>query len=322
MSLFNWALIFGLFFRSRERFGDLPLARTMAVPIGIAGTVAAPWIFSQTPEMNHFFGTAPLNLEQLLIVALAAVVAGFVNAIAGGGSLISFPALTAVGLPAVMANVTNTVALLPGYGGAAVAQRRQLRGQGRRLWLLLPAAVLGGLLGATLLLHSSAALFSRLVPWLILLGTALLALQAPLRRWLTSQSERQHRPPGPGERQGRLHQEVGCFLAVFLAAIYGGYFGAGLGVILLAVLALLFEGSLIRLNGLKQVLSLQVNLAAALLFFFSPQVNWSAALMMAGGSMLGGALGGRLASRVSSERLRALVVVLGIVLAAVFFLRR
>ncbi len=263
-----------------------------------------------------------LALAQLLIVAVAAVLAGFVNAIAGGGSLISFPALTAVGLPAVMANVTNTVALLPGYGGAAVAQGRQLRGQRRQVWLLLPAAVLGGLLGANLLLHSSAALFTHLVPWLILLGTGLLALQAPLRRWLTRQRERQQRPAKPSARQGQRRQEVGCFIAVFLAAIYGGYFGAGLGVILLAVLALLLEGSLTRLNGLKQVLSLQVNLAAALLFFFSPEVNWSAALVMAGGSMLGGVLGGRLASRVSPERLRALVVVLGIVLAVVFFLRR
>ncbi len=262
---------------------------------------------------------------QLLIVLLAAVAAGFVNAIAGGGSLISFPALTAVGLPAVMANVTNTVALLPGYGGAALAQGRDLRGQRRRMGLLLPAALLGGLLGAALLLHSSVALFTRLVPWLILLGTALLALQAPLRRWLTRLGERpdprDHDPRGDGD-QRRLRQEIGCALAVFAAAIYGGYFGAGLGVILLALLALLLSESLTRLNGLKQVLSLQVNLAAALLFLFSPQVNWSAALVMAGGSLLGGALGGRLASRVSPERLRGVVVILGVVLAAVFFLRR
>lgn len=255
--------------------------------------------------------------DQLLIVTLAAVAAGFVNAIAGGGSLISFPALIAVGLPAVMANVTNTVALLPGYGGAAVAQGRDLRGQRRRVWLLLPAAVLGGLLGGMLLLHSSASLFPRLVPWLILLGTGLLALQAPLRRWLTRRGEgRNH------DRLGRLRHEVGCVVAVFLAAIYGGYFGAGLGVILLALLALLLSESLTRINGLKQVLSLQVNLAATLLFFFSPQVNWSAAVVMAGGSVLGGALGGRLASRVSPERLRGLVVIFGLVLAAVFFLRR
>lgn len=258
-----------------------------------------------------------LTPDQLLIVALAAVAAGFVNAIAGGGSLISFPALTAVGMPVVMANVTNTVALLPGYGGAALGQRRDLRGQRRRIWLLLPASVLGGLLGASLLLISSDALFSRLVPWLILLGTGLLALQKPLRRWLIGRNL----PPGSSV-QPALRQEILCAAAVFLAAIYGGYFGAGLSVILLAVLALLLSESLTRLNGLKQVLSLQVNLAAALLFLFSPQINWGAALVMAGGSMLGGALGGRLASRVSPERLRSLVMILGVVLAVVFFLRR
>jgi uncharacterized membrane protein YfcA len=255
--------------------------------------------------------------DQLLIVTLAAVAAGFVNAIAGGGSLISFPALTAVGLPAVMANVTNTVALLPGYGGAALGQRRDLRGQRRRIWLLLPASVLGGLVGAGLLLISSAALFARLVPWLILLGTGLLALQKPLRRWLGGRSA----APGQAVQAG-MRQEILCAAAVFVAAIYGGYFGAGLGVILLAVLALLLDGSLTRLNGLKQVLSLQVNLAAALLFLFSPQLNRTAALVMAGGSVLGGALGGRVASRVSPERLRGLVVILGLMLAVVFFLRR
>lgn len=255
--------------------------------------------------------------DQLLIVALAAVAAGFVNAIAGGGSLISFPALTAVGLPAVMANVTNTVALLPGYGGAALGQRRDLRGQRRRLRLLLPASVLGGLLGAGLLLISSAALFARLVPWLILLGTGLLAMQKPLRRWLTERDM-----PADPTVKPVVRQEMLCAAAVFLAAIYGGYFGAGLGVILLAVLALLLDGSLTRLNGLKQVLSLQVNLAAALLFFFSPQLNRTAALVMAAGSMLGGVLGGGLASRVNPERLRGLVVMLGLVLAVLFFLRR
>ncbi|MFO8238199.1 MAG: TSUP family transporter, partial [Prochlorococcaceae cyanobacterium] len=128
--------------------------------------------------------SAHLSALDLLLIALAAVAAGLVNAIAGGGSLISFPVLTAVGLPPVMANVTNTVALLPGYGGAAAAQRHDLRGQRRRAVLLLPAAALGGLLGGVLLLVSDETVFGNLVPWLILLGSGLLALQEPLRRWL------------------------------------------------------------------------------------------------------------------------------------------
>jgi len=254
---------------------------------------------------------AHLSALELLLIALAAVAAGLVNAIAGGGSLISFPVLTAVGLPPVMANVTNTVALLPGYGGAATAQRRDLRGQRRRALLLLPAAALGGLLGGLLLLVSGDKLFASLVPWLILLGTGLLAVQEPLRRWLLCHEHLQ--------QSARL--ERAAVAPVFLASIYGGYFGAGLSVILLAVLAVLLSDTLTRLNGLKQALALAVNLAAALLFLGSDQLNWRAAVVMAAAALAGGALGGRLASRINPARLRAVVVVLGLVVALAFFLR-
>ena len=246
----------------------------------------------------------------LLVVALAAIAAGFVNALAGGGSLISFPVLTAVGLPPLVANLTNTVALLPGYGGAALGQRRDLAGQGRRMLLLLPAAALGGLLGGVLLLRSGEALFGALVPWLILLGSALLALQEPLRRWLVL----------PLEAAGPRHLPKLAVLPVFLAAIYGGYFGAGLGVILLAVLALVLGDSLTRLNGLKLALGLQANLAAALLFVGSGQLHWPAAVVMAAGAAVGGALGGRLASRINPYRLRSLVVLLGVAVGLGFLL--
>lgn len=254
---------------------------------------------------------AQLSALDLLLITLAAASAGMVNAIAGGGSLISFPVLTAVGLPPVMANVTNTVALLPGYGGAAAAQRRDLRGQRRRAVLLLPAAALGGLLGGVLLLVSGEALFGSLVPWLILLGTGLLALQEPLRRWLLA-----HQQPGRGDRL-----ELAAVGPVFLASIYGGYFGAGLSVILLAVLAVLLSDTLTRLNGLKQALALGVNLAAALLFLGSDQLNGRVAVVMALAALAGGALGGRLASCINPARLRAVVVVLGLGVAAAFFLR-
>jgi len=252
-----------------------------------------------------------LSTLDLLWIALAAMAAGLVNAIAGGGSLISFPVLTAVGLPPVMANVTNTVALLPGYGGACLAQRRDLRGQGRRLLLLLPAAAAGGLLGGVLLLNSDEQLFRAFVPWLILLGSALLAVQEPLRRWLQLHPHAQ--------QPGRL--ELLASGPVLLASVYGGYFGAGLSVILLAVLAVVLSGSLTQVNGLKQVLALAVNLAAALLFLGSSQLHGPAVLVMAAGALLGGALGGRVASRINPARLRAVVVLLGLVVAAVFFLR-
>lgn len=252
---------------------------------------------------------AMLSSTDLPIVGLAGLGAGFVNAIAGGGSLISFPALTAMGLPPLMANVTSTVALLPGYGGAVVAQCRDLRGQRGRVLMLIPATLLGGLLGGALLLTSGEELFRHIVPWLILFGSVLLALQSPLRRWLL-----RHKT-----NHGRRAMEAWATLPVFLAAVYGGYFGAGLSVILLATLALFLQDTLNRINGLKQFLALQANVAAAVLFCFFHQVNWAAAVVMATGSVLGGALGGRLGSQINPDRLRLLVVILGFSVAIVFF---
>lgn len=256
-----------------------------------------------------------MNGSAWLGAALAGVAAGLVNALAGGGSLISFPVLTALGLSPLIANLTNTVALTPGYLGAAWAQRSQLVGQGRRIRVLVPAASLGGLLGAALLLASDERMFAELVPWLILFGSALLGLQQPLRARL--------RPPGsPPPSQRRLRRVVGLAAAgVALAAVYGGYFGAGLSVIILAVLGLAFDDSLTRLNGLKQLLSLATNVAAALVLAPSGRVDWTLALFVALGSILGGHLGGTVANRVNGEALRWLVVVLGVAIGLWFLWR-
>jgi uncharacterized membrane protein YfcA len=247
----------------------------------------------------------------LVALALAAVAAGLVNALAGGGSLISFPALTAVGLAPLLANVTNTVALFPGYLGASMAQRRQLAGQGRRLRLLLPVSAMGGLVGGLLLLQTSSRLFDQLVPWLILSGSLLLAIQGRVRAWVLARSG----------RQGRSPSERWACLPVFVATGYGGYFGAGLGVIVLAVLAMTLEDNLTRLNGLKQVIGFSTNLLAVGLFLFCDQVSWPAAIVMACGALAGGAAGGRLAGRIHPGALRALVVGVGLVVALVYLLR-
>jgi uncharacterized membrane protein YfcA len=244
-------------------------------------------------------------------LTIAATAAGFINALAGGGSLLSFPALTAAGLPALVANLTNTVALSPGYLGAALGQRRGLQAQARRLATLLPAAGLGGLLGALLLLHTSERLFFSLVPWLLLLGSGLLWAQQPLRSWLL----RLH------EHQGTISSEREAILPIVLASIYGGYFGAGLGVIVLAVLALTLDDDIIQLNALKQAIALVTNASAACVFVVSTQVNWGAAGLVAAGAIVGGALGGRLAGRANADALRSLVVIAGVAMAIVYFLR-
>lgn len=246
-----------------------------------------------------------------VLVGLAAVAAGAVNALAGGGTLITFPMLTAVGIPAVAANVTNTVALCPGYLGATLAQSNDLRGQKRRLWLALPAGIIGGVVGGILLLNTGERVFRALVPFLILLASGLLAVQDPVRAWLVRRSG----------QTGSTISEQWAALPVGLAAIYGGYFGAGLSVIVLAVLGLTLDDNLTRLNALKQAISFSVNTAAAIFFLFSGQVVWSAVLVMAVGALVGGALGGRLAGRIKPATLRWIVVVIGVVVALIYLMR-
>jgi uncharacterized membrane protein YfcA len=246
-----------------------------------------------------------------LLVSLAALAGGAVNAIAGGGTLITFPTLTAIGIPPIAANVTNTVALAPGYLSATLAQARDLRGQKSRLWLCLPAGVLGGVLGGILLLWTEERVFRNLVPFLILLASGLLAVQGPLRSWLA-----RPRAHGPRTLVG-----VPLFVAIGIAAAYGGYFGAGLSVIVLAVLGLVLDDSLTRLNALKQAVAFAVNVAAAIFFLFSGHVVWPAALAMAIGALLGGALGGRLAGRIQPLVLRWTVVVIGTIVGVIYLVR-
>ncbi len=253
-----------------------------------------------------------MTIIGFIIAGLAAIAAGMINALAGGGTLITFPVLMAIGLPAVSANVTNTVALCPGYLGGTLAQANDLKNQKKRLWISLPAAVLGGLVGGILLLRTGEKLFTTLVPFLILLASVLLAIQNPVRTWLTRRRE---------EGKAKSTSEIWAFIPVFLGAIYGGYFGAGLSVIMLAVLGLILNDNLTRLNALKQGIAFATNIAAALLFVFSGQVVWSVALVMAVGALLGGALGGRLASKIKPTTLRWVVVSIGFVLGVIYLVR-
>ncbi len=253
-----------------------------------------------------------LDWYQYILIGLAALAAGFINAIAGGGTLITFPVLTAVGIPAVVANITNTVALSPGYLGATIAQWNDLKTQKKRLWLFVPASIVGGIIGGILLLNSGERLFRSLVPFLILLASALLAVGDPLRNMI---NRRLH------SRGASLEHIQYAILPVTLAAIYGGYFGAGLSVIVLAVLGFLINDSLTRLNALKQAISFSVNTAAAIFFVFSGQVNWNAAVVMAVFAILGGTLGGKLAGKIKPATLRWTVVTIGVIVSIIYFIR-
>jgi uncharacterized membrane protein YfcA len=252
-----------------------------------------------------------LDILHIVLVTLAAVAGGAVNALAGGGTLITFPMLTAIGIPAVAANITNTVALCPGYLGGTYAQLEDLRTFKRQVWVLGAIGVVGGVAGGILLLNTGEKAFRFLVPYLILFATGLMAVQPLVRSWIARRSQT--------HGTGKWH-EIGVAVSVALASVYGGFFGAGLSVIIIAVLALVMEGSLTSLNALKQWVSFCVNIAAAIFFLFSGKIVWWAMAVMAVGALVGGNLGGRLANRIRPGLLRTIVIVVGLVIAAIYFI--
>ena len=234
------------------------------------------------------------------LILLAGLAAGITNAVAGGGSLISFPALLLIGLPPVTANVTNTTAVWPGYLSSTLGYRKQLLVDGPPHRDLALAAGAGALAGTVLLLTAPASVFHLLVPYLVLGATGLLAAQP----WLSARLQRfrEGRPPaGPWALR----------LGVGLAATYGAYFGGGLGIILLAILGLSLGWELPRLNGLKTALSLLINTVALAGFVAFGPIDWSAVAVIAPASLLGGLVGARLAQRMKSATLRRVVVLFG-----------
>lgn len=257
-----------------------------------------------------------LNLQMSIIALsfafLAAIAAGIINAIAGGGTLVTFPVLTAIGIPPVAANVTNTIALCSGLLSGTYAQRKDFKAQKERLWKILPFGIAGGIAGGLILLNTKESSFKTLIPYLILMATLLLAIQVPVKNWVALRLQK---------KEHKKHSTIGMYVLIFFAAIYGGYFGAGLGIILMAVLGLVIDDSLTSLNVLKQAISFTINVAAAIYFAFSGQVNWTVALVMTVGAITGGLIGGRLAGKLKPEILRWVVVSIGMVVAVVYFLK-
>ncbi len=248
--------------------------------------------------------------ETVGMLAGAGLLAGGVNAVAGGGSLISFPALLADGYPAVTANVTNTVALFPGYAGSVAGGRLELDGQCARIRAIAVTSVVGAVGGAVLLMTTPGDVFRSVVPLLILLACGLLLLQPRLAAMVQRRSS-----PKADHRSPTLQ------LCVLLAAVYGAYFGAGLGVLLLGVLGIFLAEQLGRINGLKNVLSLVINAVALVAFGVFGPVAWEAVLVVATTSLAGGYLGARVARRISSARLRAAVVIYGVAVAVILLVQ-
>lgn len=251
--------------------------------------------------MPTVIGSSPGELGFLLVAGL---LAGTVNAVAGGGSLLVFPALLAVGFPPLAANVTNSIAQWPGYLGIVVGARDDLRGQGRRALLTSSVGVIGSAVGCALLLVLPGAVFDAVVPVLVIGASALLALQPWIKRRIGA-------PEASAPDRNRA-----LLPAVFLAAIYGGYFGGALGVIMIATLGLCANDGLIRLNALKGLLSLVIATVTVVIFAVAAPVDWLAVALLAPTTLAGGFLGAKLARRLQENVLRWCVVVLGLAVGA------
>ncbi|MFN2478389.1 MAG: sulfite exporter TauE/SafE family protein [Pseudonocardiaceae bacterium] len=250
-----------------------------------------------------------MSSAQLALLAVTGLVSGMVNALAGGGSLLLFPALLAAGLPPLAANVTNSVIQCAGSGGLALGSRRELQGQRSRVISTTGVAVAGSFVGSLLLLTLPAAVFDAMVPVLVALASVLLGAQPWLARGI-GEAE----PDDPDRR-------VVLLPAVFFAAIYGGYFGGALGVILIAVLALTAHDDLRRLNAVKGVLSLIISAISVVVFAIAAPVHWLVVALLAPMNLLGGFIGAKLAGRVPAAALRAGVVVVGLAVSIYLFVR-
>jgi uncharacterized protein len=245
-----------------------------------------------------------VSAPEVIAVVLAGVAAGTINTVVGSGTLITFPVLLAVGYSPLVANVSNTIGLVPGSVAGAIGYRRELAGQERRILRLGVAALLGGTTGAVLLLVLPESAFKAIVPVFIAVALVLIVLQPRIAAHLAA------RRTEPVE-----HRRFSA-VVTYATGIYGGYFGAAQGIMLLAVLGVALPEPLQRVNGLKNVLAGLVNLIAGVVFVFRAPVAWAPALLIAGGSVMGGVLGARFGRRLSPVALRGVIVVVGLVAIA------
>lgn len=252
-----------------------------------------------------------MSLAEILGLVVSGAAAGAINAVAGGGTLVTFPTLLAFGTSPVMANATSTLALVIGTAGGVFGYRRHLEAARTWLWRFVPVSIAGGWMGSWLLTHTSDRIFSKLVPFLILFATVLFVVQGAFRRLAGLDQS--------GEAHAR-HQAILVAIAFqFGVAIYGGYFGAGIGILMLASLGFIGLTNIHQMNALKTVLGSLINLVAAVWFIFAGLIHWPRAGVMTVGALAGYFIGSHYSQRIPQTRVRQIITAIGFTIAGVTF---
>jgi uncharacterized membrane protein YfcA len=247
-----------------------------------------------------------------IVAFIAAFIAGAINSVAGGGTLLSFPALIWIGLPSVMANATSTVAIWPGSFGGMVGYREDMRSLPTRSYMLIVPSCLGGIIGAVLLAMTPTDVFDRLVPLLILFATVLFMMQGQVQRMIKTTGK---------ASEGSTHWVVGALIFQFFVSVYGGYFGAGIGILMLAAFGILGYTDIHQMNGLKTLLAVFINGVAAVYFMWKGLVVWPEAIIMMVASIIGGVWGAGFARRIGQKGVRRIVIVIGFSMALSMLIR-
>ncbi len=251
-------------------------------------------------------------MQHIILLLITGLIGGAINAIAGGGGIIMYPALLAVGLPPIIANTTSSLVVWPGSLTSAYGYRQELKKVPRSfLWLLAPCLI-GSIIGSYVLIHTQAKTFEKLAPWLVLSAVVLLALQSRIHRWLTRQTKK---------RQMHWHTLPLICLATFPLAIYGGYFGVGFGLMMLAFLGFTSLKNIYQMNGVKNLCGAAMALVATIYFAHYGFINWPAGLTMVVGTAIGGLLGSQLSQKISAHLVHDLTVVIGLIISIILLVK-
>lgn len=251
-------------------------------------------------------------MQNPLFLFVPGIIAGMINAIAGGGAIILYPVLLASGLSPIVANATASLVIWPGSLTSALGYRKELQKVPRTFFWLIAPCILGSIIGCFILVHTRVATFEKLAPWLVLSAVILLALQSRIHRWLANQSKR---------RKIHWHTMPLIFLAIFPLAIYGGFFGVGVGLMVLAVLGFTSLKNMYQINGVKNLTSITMALVATIYFAKVGLINWHAGIIMAAGNACGGYVGARLSQKISTHHVHNATVAIGLVISVILIIK-